>query len=164
MVRSLENALLIAGSVVLAGAILCIAFGGLALLLLRPFEPSDPSLAWGTGLGVLFAGAFCGVPLGAVIGLTVAIGWIRRRGNEPWSVITWAGVAGGLAAGAAIAWAMHIELIGGVWHDRLEFWLTVALVLTVMATLGGFAASMLPIRKGDGDRKPRRHPRSSGRR
>lgn len=158
MVRYLENLLLIAGSVVLSGLILSIAVGWLAALALSPSPSSEPGLAWGAVSGALLAGAFCGAPLGVLMGLMAAIGWISRRGTESWSIVTWAAIAVGLLVGAAIAWAMHIELIGGSWHDPLEYWLAVALVLTVTATLGGFAGSMLPMRKRNKHPNRRRHP------
>jgi hypothetical protein len=158
MVRYLENILLIAGSVVLGGLMLSVAVGWLAALVLRPAPSSEPGLAWGAAWGAPLAGGLCGAPLGALMGLIAAIGWISRRGNDSWSVAAWTGIAAGLAVGAALAWAMHIELIGGAWHDPLEYWLTVALVLTVTATLGGFAGSMLPIPKRNRGRKRRRRP------
>ena len=79
--RWLQNMLLLIGATALGSAWGCIAIALLgAVTVFRARSGED----WGTAFGMMYAGACCGLPLGALAGFAGALD-IAREESEDWS-------------------------------------------------------------------------------
>jgi hypothetical protein len=96
-VRDFQELLLVVGAAAL-GAVL----PGVAVLYWSLGQPNPPGLA-GAAAGALVMTLFAaGAASGAVVGLVVAVLWIRKHRSEPWEFRIWVGVALGLLTGLGL--------------------------------------------------------------
>lgn len=92
--RDFQKLLLVIGAAAL-GAVL----PGVAVLCWSLGQPSPPGLA-GAAAGAFALLLFAtGTALGAIVGLVVAVRWIKKHGSEPWGLPIWIGVTLGLLTG-----------------------------------------------------------------
>ncbi len=131
--RSLQKVLLIIGATAVGSAWGCIAVALIAALTVARARSGED---WGTGLGVMYAGACCGFPLGAIAGFAGALR-IAEVESEDWSLVVWIGVALGAAVGLA---SCHFNA------SQLRFdWISlliVAVVTVTFGTVGGMTAAV----------------------
>ena len=130
--RWLQNMLLLIGATALGSAWGCIAIALLgALTVFRARSGED----WGTAFGMMYAGACCGLPLGALAGFAGALR-IAREESEDWSAMVWIGVALGAGLGAAI----YHFVVGQVRFDLMNV-LIAAVATAMFGTVGGMLAA-----------------------
>jgi hypothetical protein len=102
------------------------AFGSVLGFAALAFLGGEP---WLRGFGQLLGGLICGIPFGAVVGLSWAIYWIRARyESEAWNVIVWLAILLGCLTGAVIRFGWRMP-------DKIS-WIGTAVFVIACGTMG----------------------------
>lgn len=129
--RIFQNVLVVVGATAL-GTVL--GFFGLALFIASLQRPGGEP--WQAGYGQFLGGFFCGMPVGAIVGLVLSACWIMRREvHRGWGPLIWMGVVLGLTAG--LAWTFRWNARGG------PGWWVAALLMPACGAVGGMFASLV---------------------
>lgn len=150
----LENLLMFIGLISLGATTGGIGLTVIGLVTVFRNPPGQqPSMNWGAYYGAVISLA-CGGMFGALVGLSLAVGWISHRDDRPWSIAVWLGIVMGLLAGGATVLIGFLEILPEGLRILLTFWPTAMLIASSFATAGGLLGSLIPV--GVKDRTHRR--------
>lgn len=146
MLRLLQFAMLTLGNTVLFGTTLAIALAYLGEATIFRRSPTVHGTgAWGAYYG--FVACFLlGGFIGTITGFSVSVATIYRNERKPWKLPTWIGLIIGLCTGLVIRFDIAVSERSGILNDLvLRYSLATGLLLTLTATLGGYAGCLVEI-------------------